>query len=133
MRTPQWIVPALVVLFAGLGVAGGRLLAIPSVVHDYAPADGRRLLTTTFIVDGVKCVDTAERAATQFQDVPGVVRFVAYASRNRVEITFDPALTDVARLRDAIEGPVYDPISKEYLFNVYGVVEVDGSKVTHQE
>jgi hypothetical protein len=129
MKTPLWVVPALVVLFAALGIGGARLIAIPSVVKDYAPLGPGLLRTTTMVVNGVKCVDTAERAANQFNGMPGVVRLVAYASRNRVEVTFRPEVTDVTKIKDAIEGPVYDEASKEYLFGVYKVVEVDGVEV----
>jgi hypothetical protein len=131
MKAPQWVVPALVVLFAVLGIGGARLLDIPSVVRDFAPAGSGPLRTTLLVVDGVKCVDTAERAANQFKEMPGVVRLVAYASRNRVEVTFRPGVTDVTKIKDAIEGPVYDETSKEYLFGVYRVVEVDGVEVKH--
>jgi hypothetical protein len=129
VRVPQWVVPALVVLFAALGIFGARLFAIPSVVKDYAPASGTALRTSALIVSGVKCVDTAEQASNQLKGAPGVVRFVAYASRNRVEITFDPGITDVTKIKDAIEAPVYNEPDGEYLFGVYTVVEVDGVKV----
>jgi|APLow6443716910_1056828.scaffolds.fasta_scaffold126612_2 copper chaperone CopZ len=131
MKTPQWVVPALVVLFAALGIGGARLLAIPSVVRDFTVAGSGPLRMTVLVVDGVKCVDTAEGAADQLKEVPGVVRLVAYASRNRVEVTFHPGATDVTKIKDAIEGPVYDEASKEYHFGVYKVVEVDGGEVSH--
>jgi hypothetical protein len=129
MKAPQWIVPALVVLCAVAGIGAARLVAVPSVVQDFAPALGGQTRTTVFVVDGVKCVDTAERAAKQLEGVSGVVRFAAYAARNRVEITYDPSRTDVTKLREAIEAPVYDRASAEYLFGVFDVVEVDGVKV----
>ena len=47
MRTPHWVVPALVVLFAVLGIGGARLLDIPSVVRDFAPAGSGPLRTTS--------------------------------------------------------------------------------------
>ena len=126
MKMTPWAVPALVVLFAALGIGGARLLAVPSVVRDYAPAGPGPRRTVVLVVDGVKCTDTAERAANQLKDAPGVVRLVAYASRNRLDVTFLPSVTDPAAIRAAIEGPVYDESSGEYLFGVYKVVEVDG-------
>jgi hypothetical protein len=90
-------------------------------------ADGR---TVEFLVDGVKCVDTARRAASTLEELPGLQRYVAYASRNRVEITFDPELIGVAQLREALEGPVFDEVSGAYLFNVFEVIEIDGKPVS---
>ena len=126
---PGWSVPALVVLFAAAGVGGARLFAVPSVALDLSPASGGERRTTVLVVDGVKCVDTAERAAGQVKGLAGVSRFVAYASRNRVEVTFDPARSSVAQIVEAFEGPLREPATGEYLFHVYRVVEVDGVKV----
>jgi hypothetical protein len=50
---------------------------------------------------------------------------VAYASRNRVEITFDSTRTNVEALQEAIEGPVYDEGSEEFLFHMFEVLEID--------
>ena len=129
MRVPGWSVPALVLLFGAGGVGGARLFAVPSVALDLSTAPGGARRTTVLVVDGVKCVDTAERSAGQVKGLPGVTRFVAYASRNRVEVTFDPALSSVPRIVEAIEGPVHDRVAGEYLFHVYRVVETDGVKL----
>ena len=129
MKVPGWSVPALVVLLTLAGVGGARLFAVPSVVLDLPTAGTGARRTTVLVVDGVKCVDTAERAAGQVKGLPGVSRFVAYASRNRVEVTFDPAVSGVAEIVEAIEGPVHDAATGEYLFHVYRVVEIDGGKV----
>lgn len=130
MKVPQWAVPALVLVFAVLGVGGARLLVFPSVVKEFGAGAGRGLPTVVMVVNGVKCVDTAERAAGQFAAIPGVVRFVAYASRNRVEVTFDPTKTTPLKLREALEGPVYDEASGETLFGVFKVLELNGRDVT---
>lgn len=130
MTVTRWIVPALVVAAAASGVGGARLFAVPSYEHHYdaaVPAGGTR--SVVFLVGGVRCVDTAERAARQLRDVPGVIRFTAWASRAKVAVEFDPGTTDAAALRDAIEGPVYDESTHEFLFGVYSVLEVDGVKV----
>jgi copper chaperone CopZ len=125
-----WLVPALVVLCAVLGLGGARFLAAPSVVRDLSSVPpGGGLAVAVFTVEGLKCVDTAERAAAQLEGVPGVVRFTAYASRNRAEIAFDPAIASVDGIRKAIEGPVHDKESGEYLFGVYSVIEINGARV----
>lgn len=133
MKAPAWVVPVLVVAFAALGVGGARFLAVPSVVKDYPGAAASDLRVTTMVVEGVKCVDTAERAAAQLEGVPGVARFSAYASRNRVEVAFDPSRTSPEALREALEGPVYDPATGEFLFGVYRVVETDGLEIPKRE
>jgi len=131
MRVSGWIVPTLVVIAAVAGVGGSRLLAAPSLVREYAaaPPPGHDLRTATFVVNGVRCVDTAERAAHQIDGEPGVIRLTAWASRARLEVAFDPAATGVEAIRDAIEAPVFDADTGEITFGVYEVREIDGVKV----
>ena len=133
MRAPWWIVPALVVTAASLGVTGARVFARPSVVRDYAPVPANAPAhAATFLVEGVRCVDTAERAARQLDGEPGVFRLTAWASQAKLEVTFDPSRTDVDALREALEGPVYDASTGEFRFGVYVVREVDGVKVSEE-
>lgn len=135
MRAPAWIIPALVVAFTAAGVAGSRLAVAPSLAREYATGDATRaadaaaLRTSVLVVRGVKCVDTAERAAKQLDGLAGVRRLEAFASRARLEVTYDPTLVDAAALRDAFEAPVHDGKSGEYLFGLYEVIEMDGVKM----
>jgi copper chaperone CopZ len=133
VRAPTWVVPALVVAFAALGVGGARLLAVPTVVKEFPGPAPTALRVTTLVVDGVKCADTAERAAAQLEGVPGLARFSAYASRHRVEVAFDPSRTSPEAIRAALEGPVYDPASGEFRFGVYRVAEMDGLEIPKSE
>ncbi len=134
MRAPAWLIPALVVACTAAGVGGSKLVVAPSLVREYAAgaaqatatADAR---TSQFVVKGVKCVDTAERAAKQLDGVAGVQRLEAFASRARLEVTYDPAQVDAAALREAIEAPVHDEATGEYLFGLYEVIEMDGVKI----
>ncbi|MBZ0266749.1 hypothetical protein K8I85_01210 [bacterium] len=130
MRVSGWTVPALVAIAATIGVGASRLVAAPSLVRDYAaaPSPGE-VRTATFVVSGVRCVDTAEAAARQIDGEPGVVRLTAWASRARLEVAFDPAATGVQAIRDAIEAPVFDTGTGEITFGVYEVREIDGVKV----
>ena len=130
MKAPLWIVPALLVACTAAAAGGARLFAAPSVTREFATAtQGSAPRRVVFVVSGVRCVDTAEGAARQFAEVPGVLSFAAYASRGRVEVTYDAAVTDVPALIEAIEGPVYDEATQEFRFGVYIVREVDGGKV----
>lgn len=130
MRAPAWLIPVLVVLFAAAGVAGARLAVAPSLVEVFAAADPdadpRR---SVFIVRGVMCVDTADMAAKLLVGLDGVQRLEAYASRARLEVTYDPARIDAATLREAFEGPVRDVNTGEYLFGLFEVIEMDGVKI----
>jgi copper chaperone CopZ len=132
MKAPAWIIPLLVVACTAAGVGGSRLLVAPSLVHTFAQAgptaDAR---TAQMVVEGVKCVDTAERAAAQLKDVDGVLKCVAYASRARLDVTYDPARTSAAAIREALEAPVLIPATGEYLFGLYQVVELDGEKIAN--
>ena len=125
------VIPLLLVGAVTLGVVGGSLFAIPSYSQDYESGSvtEQDLRQTTFEIEGVRCVDTARRAAGQLEGVPGVVRFTAFASHRRAEITFDASKTDVEMLREAIEGPVYDEASGKFYFHVFRVVRIDGQDV----
>lgn len=135
MRAPAWVIPLLVVACSAGGVAGARLLVAPSLVREFAApgatpaADAAALRTSVLVVKGVKCVDTAGRAARQLDGLAGVRRLEAFASRARLEVTYDPALVDAAALREALEAPVHEPATGEYLFGLYEVVEMDGVKI----
>jgi hypothetical protein len=133
MKVPQWIVPALVVALALAGLGGAELFAIPSLELDFEDVgvdDPSRAVTVELLVDGVRCVDTARRAASTLEDTPGIHRFTAYASRNRVEIVYDPARVDIDQIRESLEGPVFDRESGEFLFHLFEVLEIDGKPVS---
>jgi len=130
MKASPWIVPALIVACAAAGAGGARLFAAPSVTREFAAAaQGTAVRRVVFVVAGVRCVDTAEGVARQLAETPGALGFAAYASRGRVEVTYDPAVTDVPALIEAIEGPVYDEAAQEFRFGVYAVREVDGERI----
>ena len=86
MNVPKWSVPALIVLLTVGGLALARIIAIPSVIVDYpeaSNADLEKAGRVTFLIDGVRCVKSAEAASLAFNEAPGVLRFTAFASRNR--------------------------------------------------
>ena len=128
MRVSGWLVPVLVARATGAGLVGARFLAAPSYSRDYAAVTGRPE-TVRLVVRGLRCVDTAERLGGQFEDVPGILRYVAYASRNEARVTYDGAVTGPDAVRAAIEGPVVDPDSGEVEFGVFEVVSVDGRRM----
>jgi hypothetical protein len=133
MKVPQWLILVLIIVLAAAGVGSARLLAIPSLTLDFSPPEGEtagKPKIAVFLVEGVKCVDTALQAASTLEEVPGVTRFVAYASRNRVEITYDAGRLSVPALREALEGPVWVEETGEYLFQMFRVIEVDGRPVS---
>jgi hypothetical protein len=126
MRVPLWMVPVLVMLAAVLGIGGARLFAAPSFTRDYAPAAGARVETVRLLVRGLQCVDTARQLAGQLAGQPGVLRCVAYASRQEAQVTYDAAVTGPQALRAAIEGPVVDEASGQIRFHQFEVVSLDG-------
>jgi copper chaperone CopZ len=128
MKVSRWVVPVLIVLLIAVGLFGADTFAIPSLTINFAEdkkTAAESIRTVVFVVDGVKCVDTARSASSTLEEIPGVIRYVAYASRNRVEITYDATRTGVESLREAIEGPVYDEASREFLFHVFKILEID--------
>lgn len=128
MRVPLAVIPVLIVCAAVIGIGAGRFAVLPSFERDFpgAPAGIVPERKAVLIVRGMKCLDTAKRAAAQLEGIRGVSRFVAYAAANKAEITFDPAVTNTSALVEAIEGPVYDPGTGEIAFHVFTVIELDG-------
>lgn len=130
MKVPRLVIPLLVLAAACAGIGAARLFAAPSFVVDLAvPAPGSRAETVRLVVRGLRCVDTARTVARQIEETPGVLRFVAYASRNEAQVTYDPAVVDPAALVEAIEGPVIDEEAGQILFHQYEVVSIDGGKI----
>jgi hypothetical protein len=127
LRVPRLLVPALVILAAALGLGAARFLEAPSFTKDY-PCEGcgAGYRTAVFVVDGIKCVDTAERAASQLDGLKGVRHYVAYASQNRAEVVYDPDLTGPEAIQKAMEGPVYDAETQTFLYRQFRVVEMNG-------
>lgn len=124
-------VPFSILVAAAAGLGSSFLFAIPSVTIEFPGSEARGLPSETvaLLVQGVRCVDTAEGAASTLEDLPGVFRFVAYASRARLEIEFDPKRIGRGDIVEALESPVLDEASGEYRFGVYHVLEIDGGKV----
>ncbi|MBN1424709.1 4Fe-4S binding protein [Candidatus Fermentibacteria bacterium] len=129
MRLPVWVIPAFIALVTALSLLGARVLAIPSVTLEYQASSVSSLTVVGLLVDGVRCVDTAAQAGKALTDVEGVVRFEAYASRNRVEVMFDATKCSIQEIIRALEGPIFDEESGEYSFGVYRVAEIDGVPV----
>jgi hypothetical protein len=132
VRVPKVAVPVLVVAFAGAGLFSSRFLAVPTLTRTFvqsAPALSSAR-TSVFLVDGLKCRDTAEKALSHLEGVAGVLGAAAYASRNEARVTFDPSVTDPRAIREAFEGPEYDPATGEIWFGRFTVVEIDGVPMT---
>ncbi len=133
MKLPGWIVPLLIMLATVAGLTASRLFFIPSLSVDY-PASVQSPPETTqvteLIVNGIKCVTTARGAANALKSLPGIVKFDAYGSYNRVEIVFDPAQTSISAIRETLEGPIFDEKTQNIYFNQFKIVEIDGEKVS---
>jgi len=127
-RSLAWlVVPAVVAGAVVLGITGGSLFSVPSFAREYASKEASsRPAEVRFVVRGVRCVDTARLAATVFEGVPGVVSFVAYASRSEVVVTYDASRTDVPALVKRIQGPVFMEASGEFVFRVFQVLSIEG-------
>jgi len=131
VKVSFWAVPLLVLLAAAGGVLGARLVEAPTVVRVYAAApSGVEPSAVVFTVAGLKCTDTAETFAAQFEGVPGVLRLEAFASPHRARLLYDPSATDPGALRKAAEAPVIDGKTGAVSFGIYRVVEVDGKPVS---
>jgi hypothetical protein len=121
---PSWVLPLLMVLLGSAGVAGSRAFARPSYSETYAADSPAEVETIRLVVRGVRCVDTAQRAAAQLRGVPGVLSLVAFASRNELALEVDASVADMDAIRTALEAPVYDEGADQYLFHQFEVLEV---------
>lgn len=132
-RLPGWSVACLLVLATTGGLLAAEVVDFPTYERTYVSDAAPPAATgsVTFIVDGVRCRDTAHRAADQLA-VVGVVRLVAYGADHRLDITYDPRETSPESLRAVIEGPVYDAESGEFHFHVYRVTEVRAARTTSE-
>lgn len=130
MRVPRGIVPLLVVAAALAGIGGARLFAAPSFTREFdAGSTTVRPETVRMTVRGLKCVDTARAVAGQLEEVPGILRYVAHASRNEAQVVYDPARTNPEAIAAAIEGPVFVPDTGEILFHQYEVMSIRSGPV----
>lgn len=138
---PEWTIPVLIAVLAVLGIGGAKYVRVPSYVLDYpshaavagtggSDVSPSSLASVRMVIDGVKCVDTAERAARQLSHLEGVHRFMAYASVHEAVITFDPTKLDAAAISAAIESPYHDPVDNRFLFHLFEVVEIDEERST---
>lgn len=121
---PSWVLPLLLVVLGSAGVAGSRAFALPSYSETYAADSPAEVETIRLVVRGVRCVDTAQRAAAQLRGVPGVLSLVAFASRNELSLEVDASVADMDAIRTALEAPVYDEGTDQYLFHPFEVLEV---------
>lgn len=128
MKVPLHIVPVVIVLCTLAGIYASGFFAIPSFTRTYYEAPEHNVATVTLLVEGVFCVDTARLASNALESMNGVYDFTAYASRNKLDIRFDPTRTTPDRIALAIEGPIYDDGTGEYLFRLFRVIEVDNRK-----
>ncbi|MBM4371420.1 MAG: 4Fe-4S binding protein [Deltaproteobacteria bacterium] len=121
---PRPLVPALVVVLAASGVVAGDAVALPSYVLEVAAAEGETA-TATLVVRQVRCVDTARTAASHLATAAGVLRITAYAARHELEVEYDPSLTDAGTLARALEGPVWDGETGQFLYGRYEVLGIE--------
>jgi len=126
VKIPKAAVPALVVLFALLGLGSARFFAVPTLTRDFAAGGRNPNRTATFLVEGVKCRDTAEKAFEHLVGLKGLGSAEAYASRNEIRVTYDPGVTGPQAIREALEGPEFDAATGEIWFGRFRVIEMDG-------
>jgi hypothetical protein len=101
-----WLVPVLVVALTVSALLGARLISIPTLAFTYDDTFKGHTSRSTFIVQGVRCYGTANFLREHIAPVPGLVSFVAYAGRHRVDIRFRPDMTTPQDIISAIERPV---------------------------
>ena len=66
------------------------------------------MATITLEVGGMSCQGCVQNVTRLLKATPGVTDARVQLSPGRAEVTFDPARTGVAQLKDAINGAGYD-------------------------
>ncbi len=101
-----WIVPAVLALMTIVGTRGAKHLSVPTLSYTYSESHKGKVAKVDLIVEGVRCYGTANVLRQHIASHPGIVSLVAYGSRHRVVIEFDPDVTDVEGICRAIEAPI---------------------------
>ncbi len=125
-RVPRWSVLLLLGVATAAGLAGAGAVTLPSyerVFREGAPSSPRALAMT---IDGVRCVDTAKKAAAQLEGLQGVFFVRARAADRLLEVTYDSAMTSPQAISEAIEGPVFEEATGAFLFGVFRVLDAVG-------
>ncbi|MBI4868123.1 MAG: 4Fe-4S binding protein [Candidatus Wallbacteria bacterium] len=123
-RLPGWSLALVLAIAIAFGLGTARRVAFASYQRTYSNAPARSPSTAVFTVDGVRCVDTATLAASQLDELEGVLSLEAHASDHILRVTYDALSVDPAAIREAFESPVYDASSGAFLFNVFHVRDV---------
>ena len=129
-RAPGWSLALWLAVATVAGLLAADHVAFASVERRFAEADASATLArVTFDVEGVRCVDTSKMAAEQLATTPGAVRFTAFAADHRVTILYDSRTTTPQRLRQALEGPVWNARTGEFRFGVFRVLATVSEEV----
>jgi polyferredoxin len=122
LRVPAWGLSALLVLATLGGLVLADAMAWASYTREYgSPSPGGQVRTLDLEVEGVRCVDTARRAAEQLAQVPGALKLTAFAADHRLLVEYDAGLTTPQALVKALEAPVWNERSGEFRFNLFHV------------
>ena len=121
---PGWFLVLPLAFAVAAGLLTAEWVVFASFQRTYSTAQPRSTASALFTVDGVRCVDTAQMAAAQLDEVAGVLTLTAHASDRQLRITYDPAQTGPEAIRQALEGPVLEEKSGAFLFNVFRVLEI---------
>lgn len=116
-----WLVPAVLGIMALAGTRGARHLSVPTLTYAYTEVHGAKTAKVDIVVDGVRCYGTANLLKQHIASHPGLVSLVAYGSRHRVVIEFDPTMTNAEAICKAIEAPVQTKRGPVPFFRVVSV------------
>lgn len=78
--------------------------AFQTAAEKVAQAQGSK---ATFVLSGLTCGSCSEKVASTLNGTEGVILSAVDYQTGRVEIAFDPAKTDVAKLETALVGTGY--------------------------
>lgn len=133
MKIHPAIIPLTIVGLILAGVFASSLLVFPSysVVFSDITSNSQDSVSTNFTVEGVRCVDTAARAAQTLKELDGVGSVTAYASKNSMVVLYDNKKISPEKIIKVIEGPIFDTETGTYLLHQFKVLEIDNLKVDH--
>jgi hypothetical protein len=119
MRKAVWI-PIAIAAMIIVAYATTNLYRVPTLEVVFAKERPARVATAVLTVSGLKCRGTSALCAQQIQEIPGLVAMTTYARTHTAVIEYDPTMTNVAALRDAICRPVVSGGKSYDVFRVVG-------------
>ena len=100
------IIPAVILGLVIVAFATTNIYKVPTIDLKFVAERPDNVEVAQLTVQGVKCRGTSMMCAQQLEDVPGVVGMTTYTRTHTAIVEYDPTVTDVETIREAICRPI---------------------------